>query len=63
MRDKKRMEPFLEQIRKYWELVPDWRFGQLLFNFLSAQKTDFFFWEEEEFLEKLKEYMSEHLTC
>lgn len=58
MRDPKRIEPFLKEIGQYWNLVPDWRFGQLLFNFLSIQETDCFFWEEDMFLQKFKEYIS-----
>lgn len=56
MRPKTRIEPFLKKIQEYWELVPDWRFGQFISNFLSTQQTDCFFWEEEEFLKRLENY-------
>jgi hypothetical protein len=32
MRDPKRIEPFLEQLKELWLQVPDWRFGQLVEN-------------------------------
>ena len=61
MRDPNRIDPFLQRIGEYWKLVPDWRFGQLLSNFLCNTKTDFFFWEEEEFFQKFQEYMDQTL--
>lgn len=56
MRPKTRMKPFLKKLQEYWEIVPDWRFGQLMFNFLNSQATDCFFWEEDEFLDKIDKY-------
>ena len=53
MRDVKRIPPFMEKLSTYWqEVVPDWRFGQLMSNFLGYvyQETgrDIFFIEESE---------------
>ena len=56
MRDKDRMKPFLEQLEEQWKQVPDWRFGQLMYNFFS-EMGDPFYWEEDKFIEKLKEYL------
>ncbi|MDV3428230.1 MAG: hypothetical protein LIR50_14630 [Bacillota bacterium] len=56
MRDINRITPFLEEIGTIWkEEVPDWRFGQLMYNFF-CQYGDPFYWEEDKFLEMLNEY-------
>lgn len=58
MRNPDRIKPFLEKIEDLWKNnVPDWRFGQLMFNFLSQVDEDPFFWEEEKFLEKLENFL------
>ena len=56
MRDVKRMQPFMEEIIKEWEKLPDWRFGQLMYNFIYTV-GDPFYWEEEKFLEELKKFV------
>ena len=54
MRDKNRIKPFLEELGKIWEEeCPDWRFGQLIINVMEHFGDPFYF-EEEDFLEKLK---------
>jgi len=50
MRDKERIDEFLEKFGKCWKKVPDWRFGQLLSNVLSCYKGDIFFVEEKEMI-------------
>lgn len=60
MRDIKRIKPFLEEIEKLWEKVPDWRFGQLIMNVLGTCKKDPFFYEEDEMLELWKEFFKEY---
>ncbi len=60
MRDTKRIKPFLEEIEKLWEKVPDWRFGQLIVNVLGTCKKDPFFYEEDEMLELWKEFFKEY---
>lgn len=60
MRDIKRIKPFLEEIEKLWEKVPDWRFGQLIVNVLGTCKKDPFFYEEDEMLELWKEFFKEN---
>lgn len=60
MRDIKRIKPFLEEIEKLWEKVPDWRFGQLIVNVLGTCKKDPFFYEEDEMLELWKEFFKEY---
>ena len=60
MRDKNRIKPFLEEIGKLWEKVPDWRFGQLIVNVLGTCKKDPWFYEEDEMLELWKEFFKEY---
>ncbi len=60
MRDKERIEPFLKEIGTLWkDNLPDWRFGQLMYNFLS-EVGDPFYWEEDKFIEKFKEYIEKY---
>lgn len=40
------------------QYVPDWRWGQLVYNFI-CEHGDPFYWEEEETLERLEEYLKE----
>lgn len=57
MRDVNRITPFLEEVGTIWkEKVPDWRFGQLMYNFFSAY-GDPFYWEDDSFLELFKKYL------
>jgi len=56
MRDINRMKPFFDELEKVWKkYFPDWRFGQLMYNFFSVY-GDPFYWEEDKFLENLREY-------
>lgn len=58
MRDPKRIPEFTNEIAELWqENCPDWRFGQLISNFLSWYGSDPFYMEEDYFLEKFKEFM------
>lgn len=61
MRDPKRIDEFCEALRQKWHEMPDWRFGQLMCNFLgdvqSEQRRDIFYIEDGELLELLKKYM------
>lgn len=59
MRDKNRIKPFLEKLEGYWNKVPDWRFGQLMINFLGQLPRDPFFYEEKEMEEELDKFFSE----
>lgn len=56
MRDVDRIDSFVTELAKIWkDNVPDWRFGQLIYNFLF-EVGDPFYWEEDYFLKKIKEY-------
>ena len=61
MRDKNRIPEFTKELEIIWmQCYPDWRFGQLMMNFLNyvalEYKRDPFFPEESEMLKYLKEY-------
>ncbi len=59
MRDAERIEPFMREMGELWkEKVPDWRFGQLMFNFFSAL-GDPFYYEEDELLEAFRAYLNQ----
>ena len=50
-KENKRIRPFLDKVGDIWmDNAQDWRFGQLMYNFI-CEMGDPFHWEEEEFLE------------
>lgn len=54
MRDINRIDKFLVEFGEIWKnKFPDWRFGQILYNFLS-EYGDPFYLEEDEFIEEFK---------
>lgn len=56
MRDVKRLDKFYDEFKEvHAKSFPDWRFGQLMFNFLS-ECDDPFYWEEDKFIEEIKNY-------
>ena len=61
MRNPNRLDNFYFQLREIHKTkFPDWRFGQLMSNFLgwvySEKKQDPFFPEEDKMLEYFKEF-------
>lgn len=66
MRDPKRIEPFAQKLAACWQQVPDWRFGQLMSNFLGfayeKSKKDIFFIEENEMESLLDEFFKPNET-
>lgn len=63
MRDINRIEPFMNEIASIWrEKFPDWRFGQLMFNFLCAFGNPFYY-EEEELLVAFRAYACGEDPC
>ena len=58
MRNLDRIYEFTFHLTQLWELYcPDWRFAQLMSNFYSYYKSDLFYNEEEQFMEKLECYI------
>lgn len=57
MREIKRIIPFVLKIAELWaKCVPDWRFGQLMYNFIAAT-GDPFYYEEDDFLDRFENYL------
>ena len=58
MRDPDRIDDFAYHLAYLWEkYCPDWRFAQLMSNFYSYYKSDLFYNEEEQFMEKFECYI------
>ena len=59
MRNPERLDDFYDNVKNlHKQYVPDWRTGQLMFNFIS-ETGDPFYWEEEEFIKRLERYLKE----
>lgn len=58
MRDKNRIEPFMEELGDIWkENVPDWRFGQFIDNIFAVLRDegkDPFMMEDDDILKAIK---------
>ena len=61
MRDPKRLDNFYDTMKKiHQEKLPDWRFGQLMFNFLTwlvLKQLDYFYLGDAQMLEYFEEYI------
>ena len=58
MRKPERLDKFYEELCKiHKEYLPNWRFGQLMFNFIS-EIGDPFFYEEDVMITMLKKYVA-----
>ena len=56
MRDIKRLDKFYDELKNiHKKSFGQWRFGQLMFNFIS-ECGDPFYWEEDKFIEEIKKY-------
>jgi len=56
MRDVKRLDEFYDELKNiHKKSFGQWRFGQLIFNFIS-ECGDPFYWEEDKFIEEIKKY-------
>jgi hypothetical protein len=56
MRDPTRVYKYCHVLADAWSELPDWRFAQLITNFIAYLGNDPFFMEDEEFFDKLKKY-------
>jgi hypothetical protein len=59
VRKVERIPKFLKELVKYWQKVPDWRFGQLVSNVFGTCERDPFFYEENEMLEIFEKFFKE----
>ena len=48
----------LTKIEDVWNRVPDWRFMQLLDNFLEENAADCFYIEDDKFIDELEKYIN-----
>lgn len=56
MRDINRLDEFYDELKNiHKKSFGQWRFGQLMFNFIS-ECGDPFYWEEDKFIEEIKKY-------
>jgi hypothetical protein len=59
MRETNRLYKFYDEVRRiHMQYVPDWRFGQLICNVFGTIGT-FFYMEEDDALQRLREYFGE----
>lgn len=63
MRDIRRIREFCNRLATAWELLPDWRFGQLIMNIFGQMKSegkDPFFPEDESMIEYIEQYIEKY---
>ena len=63
MRDPKRIRKFCNRLATALELVPDLRFGQLLFNIFVQIKNegkDPFYLEDDSMIKRIEQYIENH---
>lgn len=57
MRDKSRISPLcIEFAVKWMNTFPDWRFMQVINNFMRWAGSDCFYLEDDKFIDKFKEF-------
>lgn len=60
MRNPNRIDDFMFQLGQIWKnYFPDWRFGQLIMNFIR-EYGDPFYLEEGMFIEKMNEFVAKY---
>lgn len=63
MRDEGRIFPLCMRIAHLWlDHCPDWRFMQLMSNFALWYGADPFYMEDDQFVEKFKEFIDEEFS-
>ena len=64
MRDPNRIDEFCAHLAEMWHKVPDWRFGQLMWNILGKifedTHTSPFYIEDDVMLREMKNYFKEN---
>lgn len=56
MRDPKRIDKVCDELKEIWSELPDWRFFQLMVNFMRACGDPFFI-EDDRAMEILRGYV------
>jgi hypothetical protein len=66
MRNVSRLDSFYEDMKVLHSKLPDWRFMQLMLNFFSwhyeRYRTDGFYLEESDFLDRFREFVEEETS-
>jgi len=57
MRDKKRIAKIVKLLEEAWNIVPDWRLGQLISNMLGVGHQDVFHPEDEDWEALFKNFI------
>ena len=64
MRDPNRIDEFCAHLAEMWHNVPDWRFGQFIYNVISevSNQTHMapFYIEDDMMLREMKNYFKEN---
>lgn len=60
MRDPERIDVIVEELRKLWKAVPDWRLGQLIVNCANSGQPcpTVFYKEDDDILEAIRSLKS-----
>lgn len=64
MRDPNRIDYYCDELANIWHKVPDWRFGQLMVNIITAYANkhndiDPFYVEDADFMKFVREFIKE----
>lgn len=59
MRDPKRIPRIIKKLETAWELVPDWRLGQLVSNLQGPGPRDVFFLEDSKWEQLIDLFIEE----
>ena len=54
MRNRDRINGYIDRLAAMWKAVPDWRFGQLMCNLLGAAGKDPFFVEDDRMFDAME---------
>lgn len=65
MRDPKRIDVFCKNLAELWHKVPDWRFGQLMINYLGyyfeETKRDPWFVEDDDMMSRMQIWIRDEI--
>ena len=61
MRDPKRIDVFCNELKEIWGKLPDWRFFQLIGNYVRYHGGDCFYVEDDDAIVGLREYVEREM--
>ena len=65
MRDPNRIDYYCDELAELWHKVPDWRFGQLIWNIISYNQNydkDTFYLEDANMFKMINEMILDYTT-